>query len=122
MSEATTKTDIYKPTAKEKNLIEAMSDPNNRDKNVTELCQAAEISRDSYYAMMRKPEFLAYYKQVQFEVVKGSIAKVLAATIDFAVNEPKCHSDRKIILEMGDMYREKKEVDVNLNKKLEDFL
>lgn len=107
MAETATKADIYKPTAKERKLIEVMSEPMNRNLNVTELCQSAEISRDSYYTMMRKTEFLAYFKQAQFEVVKGSIAKVLSATIDFAINEPKCHQDRKIILEMGEMYKEK---------------
>lgn len=106
-AETTTKLDIYKPSAKEMKLIEALSDPANRDKNVTDMCQAAGISREAYYIMMRKPEFLTYYKQVQFEVVKGSIAKVLAATIDFAINSPKCHQDRKMILEMGEMYKEK---------------
>lgn len=121
-AESSTKADIYKPTAKEKSLIEAMSDPENRFLNVSELCKVAEISRDSYYSMMKKPQFLEYYKQAQFEVVKGSIAKVLNATINFAVSNPKCHGDRKILLEMGEMYREKKDIELTATQRLEDFL
>lgn len=99
--------DNYKPTRKERALIEALSDPANKNKNVSELCQVAGISREWYYKLMQKPEFVAYYKKVQFEVVKSSIAKVLSAAIDFAINDPKCHQDRKMILEMADMYTEK---------------
>lgn len=102
--------DNYKPTRKEKALLEALSNPANRNCNVSELCQVAGISREWYYKLMQKPEFIAYYKKVQYEVIKGSIAKVLSATIDFAINDPKCHQDRKMLLEMADMYTEKKEL------------
>lgn len=102
-----TKHDEYEPTAKERRLIEAMSEPDNRNLNKTALCKVVGISRDAYYAMFKKPEFVAYHKKVQFEVVKGSIAKVLNATIEFATTDPRCHQDRKILLEMAGVYTEK---------------
>lgn len=102
-----TKVDEYKPTAKEKKLIDTLCDPANRYKNITELCQVAGISREAYYKMFRKPQFVAYYKKVQFEAVKSSVAKVLAASIEFAISDPKCFQDRKMLLEMGEMYTEK---------------
>jgi hypothetical protein len=99
--------DNYKPTAKEKKLIDVLCDPAHRYKNITQICQVAGISREAYYKMFRKPQFVAYYNRVQFEVVKQNIAKVLAATIEFAISDPKCHQDRKMLLEMGNMYTEK---------------
>lgn len=107
MSETVTKVDDYKPTKNELKLIEALSNPEYRDLNITKLCQVVGISREAYYRMMRKPSFVAYYKKMQFEAVKSSIAKVLSATIEFAINEPRCHQDRKMLLEMAGMYDEK---------------
>jgi len=99
--------DEYKPTTNERKLIEALCNPENRKLNVTELCKVVGISREAYYRMFRKPQFVEYYKRVQFEAVKQSAAKVLAATIEYAINEPKCHQDRKMILEMAGLYTEK---------------
>jgi len=117
MAETVTKVDEYRPTAKEKRLVEAMSDPKNRNLNITELCKVAGISREAYYQMMRKPAFVEYYKRIQYEVVKSSIAKVLQSTIKFAIENPKCHQDRKMLLEMSGMYTPKQEVDTNIGNK-----
>lgn len=99
--------DDYKPTPKEKKLIEVLCDPEHRHKNITKICQVAGISREAYYRMFRKPQFVAYYHRVQFEVVKQAAAKVLAASIEYAINDSKCHQDRKMILEMAGLYTEK---------------
>lgn len=99
--------DEYKPTTNERKLIEALCNPENRKLNVTELCKVVGISREAYYRMFRKPQFVEYYKRVQFEAVKQNAAKVLAASIEYAINDPKCHQDRKMILEMAGLYTEK---------------
>lgn len=107
---AETKLHEYKPTGNELRLIEALTDPANRQMNVTEICELVGISRRAYYNMFAKPEFVEFYRKVQFEAVRNRIAQVLQSTIKFAIENPKCHQDRKMLLEMGGIYTEKKEV------------
>ncbi|WP_251559209.1 hypothetical protein [Paenibacillus pasadenensis] len=85
-------------------LLEAMADPANRHLNITKLCKVANISRDYYYELMAKPDFQAYRRAKQTEFLRDAVEKVLSATMDFALNEPKCHQDRKMILEMAGKY------------------
>lgn len=116
-----TKVDTYKATGNELKLIEALSNPENRELNISEVCELVGISRQAYYKMFKKPEFVKYYNDFQMELVKSNIGDVIKATIFFAMNEAKCHGDRKLILEMGGVYKESKELTIYGNK-LEDML
>lgn len=118
---ADTKVNTYKATGNELKLIEALSNPENRDLNISEVCELIGISRQAYYKMFKKPDFVKYYNDFQMDLVKSNIGDVIKATIFFAVNEPKCHGDRKLILEMGGVYKESKELTIFANK-LEDLL
>lgn len=111
MEETATRVDTYKPTGNEMKLIEALSNPENRDLNISELCQLIGISRQAYYKMFKKPDFVKYYNDFQLELVKSNIGDVIKATLFFAMNEPKCHQDRKMILEMGKVYTPKQEIE-----------
>lgn len=96
--------DTYKLGPKALALLEAMADPANRHLNISKLCKVANISRDYYYELMAKPDFQAYRRAKQSEFLRDAVEKVLSATMDFALNEPKCHQDRKMILEMAGKY------------------
>lgn len=111
MTETGTTVDTYKPTGNELKLIEALSNPENREKNVSEVCELIGISRQAYYKMFKKPEFVKYYNDFQLELVKSSIGDIIKATIFFGVNDPKCHQDRKMILEMGKVYTPKQDIE-----------
>lgn len=107
----TTEVNTYKATPNEMKLIEALSNPENRDLNISEVCELIGISRVAYYKMFKKPDFVKYYNEFQLELVKSHIGDVLKATIHFAMNEAKCHGDRKILLEMGRVYTPKQELE-----------
>lgn len=113
MSETVTQVDTYKPTGNELKLIEALSNPENRELNVSQVCELVGISRQAYYKMFRKPEFVKYYNDFQLELVKSNIGDVLKAAIYFAINDPKCHGDRKLILEMGKVYTPKQDIGIS---------
>jgi predicted DNA-binding protein YlxM (UPF0122 family) len=111
MAETATKVDTYKATPNEMKLIEALSNPENKDKNISEVCELIGISRQAYYKMFKKPDFVKYYNDFQLELVKSSIGDIIKATIYFGMNDPKCHQDRKLILEMGKVYTPKQELE-----------
>ena len=114
MAETATTVDTYRPTGNELKLIEALSNPENRELNVSEVCELIGISRQAYYKMFKKPEFVKYYNDFQVELIKSNIGDVIKATIYFATQSAANHQDRKMLLEMGGLYTEKKEVKQDL--------
>jgi predicted DNA-binding protein YlxM (UPF0122 family) len=111
MAETATTVDTYKATANELKLIEALSNPENRELNISEVCELIGISRQAYYKMFKKPEFVKYYNDFQLELVKSSIGDIIKATLFFGMTDPKCHQDRKMILEMGKVYTPKQDIE-----------
>lgn len=110
MSNITTNLDGYKLTAAEERLIKVLIDPEHFGKSVTEKCQAAEISRETYYNTMKKQEFCDYYNDLIKAGLKSSVGDIIQATYNFGKRFPGNHQDRKILLEMAGAYTEKSEV------------
>ena len=67
----------YKPTEKEKILLETLINPDYRMKSITDICKAAKCSRSVYYDAFAKPDFLNLYKELSESIVKQSIAQNL---------------------------------------------
>lgn len=110
----------YKPTTGEEKLLEILVNPEHKGKTVVKLCEIAEISQRHYYDIFKKPEFVEYYKQKSFELVKQSVMPVINAVVEQAKTGSYQHA--KLILEMADMYTEKKEVKADFGpRKLEDY-
>lgn len=103
-----TKTSIYKPTVAEKKLLEVLINPEHLRKNVTELCNLADVSRNKYYDAMKKEAFQELVKSTTLELVKAKIGDVLNATYIYALGE-KGHQDRKLLLTMAGLYADKQE-------------
>jgi hypothetical protein len=119
--------DKYIPTAAEQKLIEVLCDPKNYGKSVTEICKVADISRDVYYTAIKKPGFVDYYNSIMLQIMKGKVGDVLKAVAKYAIEEPRCHQDRKMLLEMAGIYTEKKIQEItgkdggSVRIKLEDY-
>ena len=47
----------YKPTEKEKALLEVLINPDYRMKSITDICRAAKCTRNIYYNAFAKEEF-----------------------------------------------------------------
>lgn len=107
-----TKTNIYKPTVAEKKLLEVLINPEHLGKNVTELCNLANVSRNKYYDAMKKEAFQELVKSTTLELVKAKIGDVLNATYIYSLGE-KGHQDRKLLLTMAGLYADKQETEIS---------
>ena len=94
----------YIATACERKILDALLDPANKYKTVTELCRVADVSRDVYYDAFKKPEFQAYYRYLTLELVKQSVAPVINTFIKEATRGSFQHG--KVLLEMAELYQE----------------
>lgn len=99
----------YKPTEKEKILLEILINPDYRMKSITDICKAAKCSRDVYYKAFAKTEFVELYKELSESLVKQSIAPVINAFIREAQRGSFNHG--KVLLEMAGLYNKKDEDD-----------
>ncbi|MDT2525596.1 MULTISPECIES: hypothetical protein [Enterococcus] len=107
-----TEKDKYKPTAAEKRLLEILINPEHLGKNVTELCNLAEVSRNKYYDAMKKKEFQSLVADTTQDLIKGKIGDVLNATYKYSLTA-KGHQDRKVLLTMAGLYVDKKETEIS---------
>src|SRR5699024_4956498 len=99
----------YKPTEKEKALLEVLINPENRMKSITDICKLAKCSRPIYYEAFSKPGFVEIYKQYSIDMVKQSVASVLNTFIKEAQRGSFQHG--KVLLEMAGVYTEKQELE-----------
>jgi hypothetical protein len=93
--------DIYLLTETEKKLLEVLVNPENFGKSVVDKCQLAGISRDSYYKFIKKKEFITILNETSIDVIKAHVSEILMATLKHSLKDPKCHSDRKMLLQMA---------------------
>ncbi len=98
----------YLPTKKEEALLEVILNPTNRLKNVEEICRLVPCDKKTYYTAFAKPEFAALYREECFKLVRSSIAPVIHSCVREASRGS--HNHAKIILGMGDIYHERKEL------------
>jgi hypothetical protein len=92
-------------------LITILVQPENRFKNVSQVCELAGIDRKTYYNLFKNPAFVAYYKKHCAALVTEAQAKVINASIHGAVRGNAQHT--KIILSMAGVYQEKTGLVIN---------
>lgn len=96
----------YTPTAKEADLLNVLLDPYHRMSSIVKICDLAGVSRQTYYAMFRKPEFEAYYRAALLETIKQYGGQL----VNIGIREARKGSfpHWKVLMEMGGLYNEKK--------------
>ena len=102
-----TKGNDYIPTTGERKLLETLANPEYYGSSITDICQVAGVSRQTYYEAMKKPGFLDKYSQYMLEIVKASVADVIKATVRFGTGEKANFQDRKMLLEIGGIYTQR---------------
>jgi hypothetical protein len=107
-----TKYDEYLPTPGEQRLLEVLLNPSYYGKSITEKCQFADISRQTYYILMKKSEFTSLIKKTSIDLLKDRIGEILDASVKFAVSNARCSQDRRMLLELIGLYKEHKTLDV----------
>jgi len=94
----------YLPSDTEQKILDALLDPSNKYKNVTDLCLAAKCSRKAYYDAFKRPEFEKLYRKLTLDIIKQSVAPVVNTFLKEAVRGSFQHG--KVLLEMAEMYQE----------------
>ena len=101
----------WKPTVRERRLLEVLLSPEHRLKNVSEICSIAGCDRKIYYRAFQKPNFVAYYTAESKDLVKKSLGPIINACIAQAITGSASHT--KIILTMAGEYAEHQRIDLN---------
>jgi len=114
------KTTKYEPTPCEQRILEALLNPENRLKKVTEICRIADVDRKTYYNAFRKPEFVALVKDESQRLVLATVLPTIHAFTKEAKKGSYQHG--KVLLEMAGVYCEKKELELSGTIKLTELL
>ena len=94
-----TTTDNYILSDCGKKLLEVLINPEHYGKSVSEKCLIADICRDTYYRLMAENEFVTILNNTSIDLIKSHVSEILTATLKYALKDPKCHSDRKMLLQ-----------------------
>lgn len=96
----------YVPTLKEQDLLNVLLDPFHRMSSITKICQIANVSRQTYHTMFRKPEFQLFYRQALLETVKQYGGQL----INIGIREARKGSfpHWKVLMEMGGFHNDKR--------------
>ena len=92
-------------TPAEKRLIEALLDPGNRFKSISETCNVAKCSRNAYYRAFNKSHFREEYKRQAAALSERHLGPVMNAFVREATRGSFQHG--KVLLEMAGVYAEK---------------
>jgi hypothetical protein len=112
--------DSYIPTVGETKVLQAMLNPENAGLSVTDLCKAAQTSRDTFYNAMKKPEFVNLYRNTALDVIKTEIYPLVKVGIREAKRGSFQHW--KVLMEMTGMHTEKQEINVSFEQLLKKAL
>ena len=96
-----TTSDSYVLSYSGKKLLEVLINPEHYGKSVTEKCLITNICRDTYYRLMADDEFVTILNTTSVDLIKSHVSEILASTLKYALKDPKCHSDRKMLLQIG---------------------
>lgn len=110
----------YEPTPCEQRILEVLLNPENRKKTVTEICRIADVDRKTYYNAFKKSEFVELVKDESRRLVQAAILPTIHTFIK--ETEKGSFQHGKVLLEMADVYREKKELEVTGSIKLTELL
>lgn len=108
--------------AKEQKLLKVLTNPENRQKSVTDICKLADCSRTKYYKAWKKDRF----KQLVKKTAEDLVIESLLPTINAFTKKAKEGSFRhgKVVLEMAQVYKETQKHEVEgdnvINVTLED--
>jgi hypothetical protein len=100
-------------TAVEGRLLEAMAMTGAYKKNVTELCDAAQISRRSYYRLISQPAFAAKSRALLMRATEEDLGPTLGALVESSkIIGREGAADRKLLLEVVGVYQRSQKIKI----------
>ena len=99
--------DRYIPTPRQLSLLQALVNPENARKNITDICKAVDppASRQFYYDSMKDADFVEMYHKLCMDMVKEKVAPVLHSVYNSAIRGSFPHA--KLWLELAGMITDK---------------
>lgn len=95
-----------KLTGAEFRLLTVLASPENRMKTVTEICQLADIHRDTYYNAFKRPHFIEANNQLAIALVRQAATPLVHAGLNAAMQGSYQHW--KVLMEMAQLYDPKR--------------
>ena len=95
----------YIPTPAEEKLLAVLADPDFRGRTITAKCEAAGVGTAVYTAAVKKPGFLDLIHDITISLAREYALETLQAVKDFAVTNSRCAADRKLLLEIANIYK-----------------
>jgi hypothetical protein len=97
-----TQVDDYSPTPSELRILEVSLNPEHAGKNITEKCQLANVSRETWYKSFRKPGFKELVNKTSLDLVRDGLGDAISALRKAASNpSPKANPDRRLLFELA---------------------
>ena len=117
-----TKTDKSTLTPTEERLLFVCSNPENLGASVTEKCKLAETSRDSYYRIMKNKRFIDALEKTAIDLIREHSSEIIQSALKTAVNGgSRGHADRRMLLEMLNLYSSKSTIALYATANIEDM-
>jgi len=107
----------YEPTPAELRLLVVLEDLNNLGKSKTEISKLADISRNHYHRLMKKPEFTNLLNNSAIAKMRSRLAKVNESFIEKAEQGSFAH--QKLLYEIVELYTPKQKIDIGITTTLE---
>lgn len=103
----------FVPSPTESKLLETMLDPYHRMTSVSRQCEIAGVSRAAYYRAFKNPDFVAYYKDALYDLIKAQSAQL----VNIGIREARKGSfpHWKVLMEMSGFYQEKGRTELDGN-------
>ena len=108
---------VFIPTDAQRKLLAVFPNPDYVGLNIKQKCEVAGVHVNTYMRAMKDIRFKKALKYLMLETLKdnGTSMEVITAMKNFATTDARCFQDRKLLLQLLDVYVDKKEL--NINKK-----
>ena len=108
------KVNEYRPTAKQRAMLNVLLDIENVGLSNEEKCKLANVTTGGYYKMMKNEEFVQYLDKQTDQLIRDKISPVIVATFKNAIlGGTSGFQDRRMLLEMANKYSPRQVIDLN---------
>lgn len=96
----------YIPSQNEQALLDVLLDPYHRMSSVTRQCELAGVSRMAYYRALKNQDFMRYYRDALYDLVKAHSGQL----INIGIREARkgSYPHWKSLMEMGGFLQDKR--------------
>lgn len=95
-------------------VIECVLSPESASMTIKERCKLLNISKDSYYRVMKKPHVIAAINEGSLLIVRHNLLPLLNKTMEYAMESKSNHQDRKYLFQLLGVLKDNNSTTVNV--------